>query len=171
MTCHASRPRRSRRPRCSIPARRAIASPATIRMPARRRASCNLTRCNACLACHSEQADQMKKAVHHQPAFKQGCATCHEPHGSDNDHLLRAQGQHAVPGVSWARLPPAKAGSRARAHHFQRPGKAAGGLLPEEQGRHPADQVRPRSPDRWATRCRTSWIRPTSPRSRPRSIA
>ncbi len=46
---------------------------------------------NACLACHSEQADQMKKAHLHQPAFGQGCATCHEPHGSDNDHLLRAK--------------------------------------------------------------------------------
>ena len=27
----------------------------------------------------------------HQPAFKQGCATCHEPHGGDNEHLLRAK--------------------------------------------------------------------------------
>jgi len=27
--------------------------------------------------------------VHHQPAFLQGCATCHEGHGSDNQHLLR----------------------------------------------------------------------------------
>jgi predicted CXXCH cytochrome family protein len=44
----------------------------------------------ACLACHSEQADQMKKAHLHQPAFVQGCATCHEPHGGDNEHLLRA---------------------------------------------------------------------------------
>jgi len=44
----------------------------------------------ACLACHSDQADQMKKAVLHQPAYVQGCATCHEPHGGDNEHLLRA---------------------------------------------------------------------------------
>jgi predicted CXXCH cytochrome family protein len=44
----------------------------------------------ACLACHADQAEQMKKAVLHQPAFQQGCATCHEPHGGDNDHLLRA---------------------------------------------------------------------------------
>ena len=44
----------------------------------------------ACLACHSDQADQMKKAHLHQPAFVQGCATCHEPHGGDNEHLLRA---------------------------------------------------------------------------------
>jgi predicted CXXCH cytochrome family protein len=33
-----------------------------------------------------------KKPVHHQPAFAQGCATCHTPHGGDNDHLLRAKG-------------------------------------------------------------------------------
>lgn len=32
----------------------------------------------------------MKKAHLHQPAFTQGCATCHEPHGGDNEHLLRA---------------------------------------------------------------------------------
>jgi predicted CXXCH cytochrome family protein len=50
---------------------------------------------NACLACHSEQADQFKKAHLHQPAFGSygfGCATCHEPHGGDNEHLLRAKG-------------------------------------------------------------------------------
>ena len=44
-----------------------------------------------CLACHSDQAEQFKKAHLHQPAFAQGCATCHEPHGGDNDHLLRAK--------------------------------------------------------------------------------
>jgi predicted CXXCH cytochrome family protein len=30
--------------------------------------------------------------VHHQPAFVQGCATCHEPHGGERAKLLRAQG-------------------------------------------------------------------------------
>ena len=45
-----------------------------------------------CLACHSDIAEQGKKKVHHQPAFAQGCATCHEPHGGDNPKLLRAQG-------------------------------------------------------------------------------
>ena len=47
---------------------------------------------NVCLNCHTEQAEQGKKHVLHQPAFGQGCATCHEPHGGDNEHLLRAQG-------------------------------------------------------------------------------
>ena len=44
-----------------------------------------------CLACHTDQAEQGKKQILHQPAFKQGCATCHEPHGGDNEHLLRAK--------------------------------------------------------------------------------
>ena len=34
----------------------------------------------------------MKKAHLHQPAYGLGCATCHQPHGGNNDHLLRAQG-------------------------------------------------------------------------------
>jgi len=46
----------------------------------------------ACLTCHSEQADQFKKAHRHQPAFQQGCAICHTPHGGDNAKLLRVQG-------------------------------------------------------------------------------
>ncbi len=44
-----------------------------------------------CLTCHTDQAEQGKKAHIHQPAFEQGCATCHEPHGGDNIHLLRAK--------------------------------------------------------------------------------
>jgi predicted CXXCH cytochrome family protein len=44
-----------------------------------------------CLGCHTDQAEQAKKRFLHQPAFKQGCATCHEPHGSENVHLLRAK--------------------------------------------------------------------------------
>ncbi len=43
-----------------------------------------------CLGCHTEIAELHKKPVLHQPAFEQGCATCHEPHGGDNDHLLRS---------------------------------------------------------------------------------
>ena len=50
----------------------------------------------ACLACHSDQAEQFKKAHLHQPAFGQGCATCHEPHGGDNEHLLRAKTTNAL---------------------------------------------------------------------------
>jgi predicted CXXCH cytochrome family protein len=45
-----------------------------------------------CLGCHTEIADLQKKSYHHQPAFALGCGTCHTPHGGDNDHLLRAQG-------------------------------------------------------------------------------
>jgi predicted CXXCH cytochrome family protein len=44
------------------------------------------------LGCHTEIDDLSKKAVHHQPVFSQGCATCHTPHGGDIDHLLRAKG-------------------------------------------------------------------------------
>ena len=44
----------------------------------------------------ADQADQGKKHFLHQPAFKQGCATCHEPHGGDNDHLLRAKAPNAL---------------------------------------------------------------------------
>jgi predicted CXXCH cytochrome family protein len=47
---------------------------------------------SVCLTCHAEQADEGKKRVLHQPAFQQGCATCHDPHGNDTEHLLRAQG-------------------------------------------------------------------------------
>ena len=45
----------------------------------------------ACLTCHSDQSDQMKKAHLHQPAGTQGCATCHEPHGGENEHLSACQ--------------------------------------------------------------------------------
>jgi predicted CXXCH cytochrome family protein len=45
---------------------------------------------NICLGCHSDVADLGKKRYLHQPAFKQGCAICHEPHGGSNLHLLRA---------------------------------------------------------------------------------
>ena len=45
-----------------------------------------------CLACHSDIAELAKKPVHHQPAFVQGCATCHEPHGGSREKLLRADG-------------------------------------------------------------------------------
>ena len=49
-------------------------------------------RVEICLTCHTEQAELLKtKKVHHQPAFQTGCATCHEPHGGENQHLLRAK--------------------------------------------------------------------------------
>jgi predicted CXXCH cytochrome family protein len=33
-----------------------------------------------------------KKPVRHQPAFVEGCGTCHDPHGGEREKLLRAQG-------------------------------------------------------------------------------
>jgi predicted CXXCH cytochrome family protein len=48
------------------------------------------------LGCHAEQAEQGKKAHPHQPAYEQGCAICHEPHGNDNVHLLRAKAVNTV---------------------------------------------------------------------------
>ena len=45
-----------------------------------------------CLGCHSDMRRIARSPCHHQPAFAQGCATCHTPHGGDNDHLLRAKG-------------------------------------------------------------------------------
>ncbi len=45
-----------------------------------------------CLACHTEQAEMVKtKKVLHRPAFQDGCGTCHEAHGNDNEHLLRVK--------------------------------------------------------------------------------
>jgi len=45
-----------------------------------------------CLSCHSDQDELLKtKKVLHQPAFQTGCATCHTPHGGENEHLLRAK--------------------------------------------------------------------------------
>jgi len=38
----------------------------------------------------------MKKAHLHRPAFETGCATCHEPHGGENAHLLRAKTENEL---------------------------------------------------------------------------
>ena len=73
-------------------ARRAIARIATIRMPAGSRGCRRRIAVSICLGCHSDIDELRKKAVHHQPAFGQGCSTCHTPHGGENDHLLRAKG-------------------------------------------------------------------------------
>jgi predicted CXXCH cytochrome family protein len=45
-----------------------------------------------CLGCHTDMADLLqKKRVHHQPVVKDGCGTCHEPHGGENEKLLRVK--------------------------------------------------------------------------------
>lgn len=45
-----------------------------------------------CLTCHTDQAELMKtKKVLHRPAFQEGCGTCHDAHGNDNQHLLRTK--------------------------------------------------------------------------------
>ena len=47
---------------------------------------------SACTKCHRAQAKLQKtKKVLHEAAFRTGCSTCHEPHGGENDHLLRAK--------------------------------------------------------------------------------
>ena len=43
----------------------------------------------------ADQAEQHKKKNLHQPAFEQSCAICHEPHGGDNEHLLRVKSANA----------------------------------------------------------------------------
>ncbi len=45
-----------------------------------------------CLTCHTEQAEMLKtKKILHRPAFRDGCGTCHDAHGNDNEHLLRVK--------------------------------------------------------------------------------
>lgn len=45
-----------------------------------------------CLTCHTEQAEMLKtKKILHRPAFQDGCGTCHDAHGNDNEHLLRVK--------------------------------------------------------------------------------
>jgi predicted CXXCH cytochrome family protein len=51
---------------------------------------------SACLACHPNQSDEFKKKHLHQPAFEQGCATCHEPHGGNDANMLRAKSVNAL---------------------------------------------------------------------------
>ena len=101
-----------------------------------RRDSCSPTPCHACLNCHSEQAELGKKPHLHQPAFEQGCATCHEPHGGENQHLLRdRQRERALPGVPRPGSQPRQAGSRAPDHHLRRQSEAAGRLFPKTSDR------------------------------------
>ena len=47
---------------------------------------------SACTKCHRAQAEfQKTKKVLHKAAFRDGCSTCHEPHGGENSHLLRTK--------------------------------------------------------------------------------
>jgi predicted CXXCH cytochrome family protein len=47
---------------------------------------------STCTRCHRAQAEFMKtKKVLHQAAYRDGCGTCHESHGSENSHLLRTK--------------------------------------------------------------------------------
>jgi predicted CXXCH cytochrome family protein len=44
-----------------------------------------------CESCHSDQAQaHVEKKVLHDPVFKQGCYICHDAHGGNREHLLRA---------------------------------------------------------------------------------
>jgi predicted CXXCH cytochrome family protein len=50
-----------------------------------------------CLTCHTEQAEMLKtKKILHRPAFRDGCGTCHDAHGNDNEHLLRVKDVNAL---------------------------------------------------------------------------
>jgi predicted CXXCH cytochrome family protein len=50
-----------------------------------------------CLGCHADQAELLnKKKVHHQAVVKDGCGTCHDPHGNDNAKLLRVKDTNAL---------------------------------------------------------------------------
>ncbi len=45
-----------------------------------------------CLGCHTDMAELLdKKKVHHQPVVKDGCGTCHDAHGNENEKLLRVK--------------------------------------------------------------------------------
>ena len=149
-----TRPSRSRRRKCSIRERRAIAPTATIPHASAHPGLPKTDPVNICLGCHSDIADLAKKTVHHQPAFVQGCAICHEPHGGDNEHLLRAATPNSCAWSATARTSkPAEAGERAPGHDFRRQGEVAGRLLC--QGPGAAAEVRTWA-IRWkATRSRT----------------
>lgn len=51
---------------------------------------------NACLPCHTQQAEEHKKAHPHQPVYEQGCTICHMGHGGKNQHLLRVAQPNAL---------------------------------------------------------------------------
>jgi len=50
-----------------------------------------------CVRCHNDVADLLsKKKVHHHPVVKNGCGTCHTPHGGENEKLLRVKDTNAL---------------------------------------------------------------------------
>ena len=69
--------------RCLIREQRATVPIATTRMPAASPACPRPTPSKSAWAATPIRLSRRKKHNLHQPAFKQGCATCHEPHGGD----------------------------------------------------------------------------------------
>ena len=103
VTCHDDKAKLiETRQSSSIRARRVIAPTATARTPAGSRGFPRPTRSTSAWAATATSRTRPRKPFHHQPAFQQGCATCHQPHGGENDHLLRAKTtERTLPGVPW----------------------------------------------------------------------
>jgi DmsE family decaheme c-type cytochrome len=51
-----------------------------------------------CFKCHT---DKVVPVFEHVPVKTDGCASCHQPHGSTNPRLLKRTDQLTVPGVSY----------------------------------------------------------------------
>ena len=65
-----------------------------------------------CLSCHADRAEDMKKATVHSAFRDMDCNTCHQPHASDNAHLLNSPVNELC---STCHDP--KSGPIAKAHH------------------------------------------------------
>ena len=80
-----------------------------------------------------------KKAHLHQPAFEQGCATCHEPHGGDNEHCCAPRATRSASSATARTRKPQKLEVRALVTIFNGNGEAARKTTSKEQGRDAAD--------------------------------